>query len=216
MLKTVRDSLYNKNEKTKLNILLNALIVLVVLVFVAEIYFMINYSGVYVVGDSMNPTLTGAESEEEIGGDYIYINKHAKPDYGDIVVVYHQQSGYIIKRAVAFGGDSVKLIDGRLHIRHKGETEFKPVKEDYAFLGNNPGIAYNTFHDDEDGYLVDDGYFFLLGDNRSESYDSRRLGSLPLSSLDGVVTGWSLNHKSFCTKFHSFFKFQLPGFFKFK
>ena len=214
MLKEVRESLYNKNDKTKLNILLNVIIVLVVLALVVEIYFTANYSGVYVVHDSMRPTLIGAESDDVIGGDYIYINKHAKPDYGDIVVVYHKNEGYLIKRAVAFGGDRIKLVEGQLYIKYKGTTDFVEVDEYYIFSEYNDGsLQKNTFANDDMGYLVQEGHFFLLGDNRNVSYDSRDLGSFPLSNLDGVVTEWSVKHKSFCTKFHNFFKFKLRGFF---
>ena len=220
MLKEVRASLYAENGKTKLNILLNVLIVVVVLVLSAEIYFTSNYSGVYVVHDSMRPTLIGAYSDDVIGGDYIYINKNAKPDYGDVVVVNHKTEGCLIKRAVAFGGDSVRLVEGCLQIKKKGTTKFESVSEPYVFPDNNDGtLPKNTYPHDregnlvEEGYIVPEGHFFLLGDNRNVSKDSRELGSFPLSSLDGVVTDWSLKHKSFCTALHSYFKFKLPSYF---
>ena len=214
MLKEVRASLYNQNDKTKLNILLNALIVLVVIVLAAEIYFSVNYSGVYVVHDSMRPTLIGAENDDAIGGDYIYINKHATPDYGDIVVVNHRTEGCLIKRVIAFGGDRVKLIEGKLYIKYSGKTEYELVEELYILPDNNNGsLSKNNFHSDDEGYLVAEGCFFLLGDNRNVSKDSRDLGSLSLSTLDGVVTKWSLEHKSFCTAFHNYFKFKLPSYF---
>ena len=214
MLKEVRESLYKQDNKLKLNILLNVLIVFVILVLVAEIYFTVNYSGVYVVHDSMRPTLIGAESDDVIGGDYIYINKHLKPDYGDIVVVNHGTEGCLIKRAVAFGGDRVKIIKGQLFIKYKGTNEFKLVEEEYILPDyNNEENKHNTFADNDEGFLVQDGCFFLLGDHRNVSKDSRDLGNFPLSTLDGVVTEWSLEHKSFCTSLHNFFKYDLPGFF---
>ena len=216
MLKEVRASLYQENDR-KLNILLNALIVIVILVLAVEICFTVNYSGVYVVHDSMRPTLIGADSDSVIGGDYIYINKHAKPDYGDIVVVNHSREGCLIKRAVAFSGDRIKIISGKLYIKYSGTAEFKLVEENYIFPDNNDSeLPKNTFPHDDEGYLVQEGHFFLLGDNRNISKDSRDLGSFPLSSLDGVVTKWSLEHKSFCTAFHNYFKFKLPSYFGLK
>ena len=213
MLKEVRASLYNQDNKTKLNFLLNALIVLVIIVLATEIYFTVNYSGVYVVHDSMRPTLIGAVSDDKIGGDYIYINKHAKPDYGDIVVVNHSTEGCLIKRAIAFEGDSVKLVEGSLFIKYKGTDKFVLVAEPYIYPDYNSDKVKNTFHNDEEGFVVEEGCFFLLGDNRNKSKDSRDIGSVPLSALDGVVTKWSLEHKSFCTAIHSYFKFKLPGYF---
>ena len=165
----------------------------------------------------MEPTLIGADGEDIIGGDYVYINKHAKPDYGDIVVVYHSKEGYLIKRAVAFGGDRVQLVNGQLRIKYKGTNKFVDVPEPYLSPENNSADeSYNTFANDGEGYLVQEGYFFLLGDNRNRSHDSRALGSFPLSSLDGVVTKWSINHKSFCTAMHDYFKFKLPSYFGLK
>lgn len=217
MLTEVRASLYNRKNKSKLNILLNVVIILVILVLAVEIYFTVNYSGVYVVNSSMRPTLIGAESDDVIGGDYVYVDKHAKPDYGDIVVVYHEEEGYLIKRVIALGGDSVKLDKGKLYIKYKGESEFKLVEEPYVAPENNdPNNSRNTFCNNYEGYPVDEGYFFLLGDNRNVSLDSRKFGKFPLSSLDGVVTEWSLEHKSFCTALYNYFRFQLPSYFGIK
>lgn len=204
MLKEVRKSLYIKEDKTKLNILLNALIVLVIVVLVFEIFFMVNYSGVYVDGESMEPTL--------VDGDYVYIDKKARPDYGDIVVIYlDSEEKYIIKRAIAFGGDRIKIVEGQLSIMYSGTDEFKEVEETYLsedHTKNKDSYPYDkagNFIDD--GYLVEENCIFLLGDNRDNSFDSRKFGNLPMKNLDGVVTKWSLNHKSFCTRIYKFFNF---------
>ncbi|MDE7439174.1 MAG: signal peptidase I [Clostridia bacterium] len=215
MLKEVRASLYNKNGKAKLNILLNVLIAFVILVLAVEICFSVNYSGVYVVDRSMNPTLTGASSEDVIGGDYVYINKHAKPKFQDIVVVYHKQEGYLIKRAIAFGGDRVMLVEGQLFIKKKGESDFERIDEDYI-LCSDTSLPRNNFGSAVGGELVPEGYFFLMGDNRDYSVDSRELGCFPLSSLDGVVTNWSIEHKGFCTGLYNYFRFKLPSYFGIK
>lgn len=218
MYNEVRSSLYKKNENPKFNTLLNVLIVVVVLVLFFEIFFAVNYSGVYVVKSSMEPTLNGAVSEDKIGGDYVYINKNATPDYGDIVVVYQEQYGYIIKRAIAFGGDRVKIVGGKLQIMRKGATEFEDVDEKYLaddITYNDPARSKNTFPKGadgkviEEGYPVEDGYIFLLGDNRNVSEDSRDFGAVPLKNLDGVVTEWSVRHKSLLTSFYNFFRFKL-------
>lgn len=233
MLSEVNASLYSKPVKSKLNILLNALIAIIVVVIAFELIFGATYSGIYVVGSSMSPTLDGAEefssgdgnwSIADTSGDYVYVNKNAKPKYGDIVVVFKKQlnSGEktIIKRVIGLGGDYVRLISGQLQIKYKGTDEFTDVREDYVSPDNNtPALAKNTFPRDrnnnliEEGYFVEEGYMFLLGDNRDASSDSRANGgtSFAIGDLYGVVTDWSLKHVKFFTALHKYFYFDLPA-----
>ncbi|MDE6598304.1 MAG: signal peptidase I [Clostridia bacterium] len=198
--------------------MLNVLIVIMVIALIIEISFGINYTGYYVVHSSMNPTLTGAETYEQEGGDYVYVNKKAKPTYGDIVVVSKDKDTTIIKRVIALGGDCVILDKGVLKIKYKGSEEFVIVEEPYVAPENNTANSKNTYpkNDLEKGHTVADGAMFLLGDNRDVSVDSRDSGDFPLTSLYGVVTNWSLKNKKFLTGLHTYFKFQLPKYFGFK
>ena len=218
MISEVNASLYNRSDKSKLNIILNVMIAVILIVIVFEIAFGMTYSGIYVVQSSMRPTLIGAEEENLPGGDYVYVNKNAKPTYGDIVVVFKDSRTTIIKRVIALGGDRVKIIDGVLYIKYAGEDEFKLIEEDYVSPSNNtgkPGSQPTNFPKiegtvSEDGYYVKNGYVFLLGDNRDVSNDSRAEGSYPLTDLFGVVTDWSLKNKNFFTALHKYFSFDLP------
>lgn len=215
MITEVNSSLYNRSDKSKLNIVLNVMIAVIMLVIVFEIAFGTTYSGIYVVKSSMRPTLIGAEEENLPGGDYVYVNRHAEPDYGDIVVVYDGGNSTIIKRVVAFGGDYVKLDRGKLYIKYAGTDEFVEIEEKYVAAENNAPTDKNSFplRDgvlDEEGYYVRKGYFFLLGDNRNVSVDSRSSGSFPVTDLFGVVADWSLNNKGFFTALHKYFSFDLP------
>lgn len=223
----VNESLFLKKDKSKLNTALNVLIALIIFVLVLEIMFGLNFSGIYVIGPSMEPTLDGApvtmvgESIKE-GGDYVYVDKHASPDRGDIVVVFKTDGTTIIKRVIALGGDRVKLDHGVLKLKKAGSDEFEIVPEDdyVAPENNTPSLLKNTFPTvggmlDEEGYLVDYDSMFLLGDNRDVSVDSRENGGTcyPLSSLCGVVTGWSMKYKTFFTSLHNYFTFGLPKYF---
>lgn len=211
MFKTVGDSLYGKKERiSAVGILINVVLVFLVAVLAAEMIFSANYTGIYVINRSMTPTFTGAESKYEAGGDYVYIKTGAKPDYGDIVVLYwEEQNENIIKRAVAFGGDTVKIERGQLMVKYKGTKEYTLIEESYAVF-NDPDKSVNTFAKDF-GHVVEEGGVFLLGDNRDESNDSRQNGDFPLKNVLGVVPQWSINCKAFTTAWHRFFRFTLKG-----
>ena len=218
--------LYERRKPSYLNLILNIVIALFLIILAAEVIFNTYYISIYVKGRSMMPTLTGAESYGNTdnvvaGGDYVFINKQAAPDYFDIVVVETESGGRhydIIKRVIAFGGDTVKLDHGRLFIKYKGQSEFTPIEEKY--LGEEfctPEKPINTFPSDSlEGHVVAENCMFLLGDNRDNSEDSRgSKGDFPLSALVGVVPQWSLDVKGFVTAVYTFFDFTL-GFSKFK
>jgi len=202
----VRDSLYKLERRSPLNVLLNVVIVFFCAILVLELSFNILFTGIYVIDVSMTPTLKGARSANSSGGEFIYVDKYAKPDYGDIVVVYREtdggQKGNIIKRVVAFGGDTIELVEGVLKVNGK------VVDESYLDADYNSALEpVNTFGE----HTVEEGYMFLLGDNRNVSSDSRQNGDYPAENLVGVVPKWSMDLKSFTTKFYTFFNFTFWG-----
>lgn len=213
MLYTVKNSLYSRRKKSALNIVLNALICILACVFLFELYFVQTYKGIYVLGDSMLPTITGADSSNHAGGDYVFVNKRTDPDYFDIVVVdvtssliNSSEEKYIIKRAVAFGGDTVYMEQGQLYLKKKGEKEFTAISEDYIHAENiTPEAAKNSFAE----HTVADGCMFLLGDNRDYSSDSRANGDYSLSDLIGVVPWWSMKFKSQITAIYTFLSYNI-------
>ena len=200
------DRLKKKNSGT---LVLNIILIFIILILLAEILFVSRYSRVYVVGDSMLPTLTGAVSEQQPGGDFLFADKYAKAQCGDIIVITAEDengnSRTIIKRLIATQGQSVELRQGQLYI--DGEL----VEESYVLAANNsPELPINTFGP----VTVPEGCIFVLGDNRDVSSDSRgKYGMIDESEVIGVIAQWSLDLKDLITGWHTFFEYTLPSLF---
>ena len=148
---------------------------MLVIVAVLRMAFALIYFKVYVVGSSMSGTLIGAPSKDAEGGDYVYAFRDNKPRRGDIVVIETDHKT-IIKRVIALGGDTVKIIDGVLYLN--GEVKSEP----YVLAENNTP-SENNF----DEITVPEGKMFCMGDNRNHSLDSRdsSIGMVDLRQIMG-------------------------------
>ena len=100
-------------------------------------------------------------------GDYILLNRAAfvveEPQRGDVVVFLNESDGGkpLIKRVVAVGGDEIGILKDNLYLNGK------VIKEPYVqeTRGYNPQESRI--------WNVPEGYYFVLGDNRDVSRDSR-------------------------------------------
>jgi signal peptidase I len=132
---------------------------------------------------------------------------------GDIVVFHHPDPGYLVKRVVGLPGDRVRIEDGRVLINDS------PIEEPYVvhepalpnpFRDNFPARLYTDPNIDptwwrqmqgltENGELVvPQGQYFMLGDNRNHSKDSRYWGLVPREAIVArpLVVYFSLNRRS--------------------
>lgn len=116
----------------------------------------------------MRPTLKN--------GSIVIVDRWDIPHNGDIVVAYSNEiGGNIIKRIVAEGGSVVEMEAGHL-IRDK---EYVP--EDYLLQANmNQTETWGE-------RKVPLGAYFLMGDNRAQSVDSRYFGSIAENAIKGTV-----------------------------
>jgi signal peptidase I len=129
-------------------------------------------------------------------GDYIFVNKlayeyGAKPQVGDIVVFQYPNNPQkeFIKRIVALPGQTVQIADKILYV--DGLVAEIPAESKHIDKRVIPGDL--SFRDNFEPYLVAQGEFFMMGDNRDDSRDSRFWGSVPEDNLLGkaVFVYWS-------------------------
>lgn len=127
-----------------------------------------------VEGSSMIPTLEHKE--------YIIINKLVyrigKPSRGDVVVFRPptDPSKPYVKRIIGVPGDEVVIEGGDVYVRPYGSDRETMLKEPYL-SAQNAGHTYqappSSGDQTEIRYRVPDGEYFMLGDNRQGSLDSR-------------------------------------------
>jgi len=126
-----------------------------------------------VQGASMEPNFQN--------GNYLVVDiisyKFGSPERGDVVVFHYpgNRALYYIKRVVGLPGDRVTFLDGKILIN--GEA----IKEEYL-----PSYVETDAFTSAD-FELEEGQYFVLGDNRSASFDSRSWGPLEKSDIVGVV-----------------------------
>ena len=84
------------------------------------------------------------------------------PSRGDIVIFSHPEIGekYVMKRVIGLPGETVEIKNGRVYVNGADE----PLDEEYV----------GSFSDESvEALTVPEGKYYLLGDNRCRSYDSR-------------------------------------------
>jgi len=130
---------------------------------------------VQVVGASMSPTLH--DSERYVLNRWVY---HVRePQLKDIVVLRDPvDNGYAIKRIVARQGDSVHLKGGQIFVNGK------LLNEPYLPAGTP---TYPNPNYREQFLVCGMGKYFVLGDNRNNSADSRIYGAVPRQNILGLV-----------------------------
>ena len=202
-LTTINKSLYGKYRRDlKVNNIL-CIISAIVLAILACVIFMNRFVliKVCIEGTSMQPTL--------YEGDIVSLNTYAQPTYGDVIVIEGEKSfskDWIIKRAIAFGGDEVKIEGGYVYLKKAGEEDFTKLFEPYLY---KQGITFFPTVSDETNteakdWTIPEGYIFYLGDNRQHSADSRSyFGTCAKEQVVGVVSDLALKFKGVTTFLNS-------------
>jgi len=123
-------------------------------------------------GLSMAPTLE--DHDRLIVNKLVY--ELGEPRPGDIVMLYYplNPEKMFVKRVIAREGDSVRIVDGRVYVNDI------PLHDEYV-------PAEFRSHDDWGPQVIQQGYYFVMGDHRNNSSDSRHWGPVPKKYIVGKV-----------------------------
>jgi signal peptidase I len=145
---------------------MQSLAVAALLAFIIHTFVMQNFR---IPSASMEPTLQVQ--------DYIFASKlsyrFTEPARGDIIVFKYPKdtTRYFVKRLIAVGGETVALRNNKLYI------DGQQVFEDYL----PQGLRFSDYGT----VIVPEGNYFMLGDNRNNSSDSRDWGFVPKNLIVG-------------------------------
>ncbi|MBN1617857.1 signal peptidase I [Candidatus Dojkabacteria bacterium] len=126
----------------------------------------------------------GPSMEENFyDGEYLLADKityrFKDPQLGDVIIFKHSDTADYIKRVIGVPGDKVELRDGKIYINGKKIDESEYLTESYTKGGN--------FLEEGDVYVVPEDKYFVCGDHRSASSDSRAFGPIEKSQIKGRV-----------------------------
>ena len=173
-------------------------VIIIALIFLARMFV---FSPVKVEGHSMDPTLHDKQR--------LVTSKISNLDRQDIITTKEpdNQNMYVVKRIIGLPGDHVQMKNNVLTINGKeyAEPYLDEFKEKFKKDKLNEEYSYNTafqeqaanaesFTNDFEG-TVPKNQYFVLGDNRLISKDSRIFGFVDKSLIQGkvVVRFWPLN-----------------------
>lgn len=127
-----------------------------------------------VSGSSMEPTFNN--------GNYLLVDEFTyhfrNPERGEVVVFKYplDPDSYFIKRIIGLPGETVKIEKGQVEIVNASGVQV--LRESYILQKTDISNFKKT---------LNPGEYFVMGDNRNFSFDSRSWGSLPKDDVVGVV-----------------------------
>lgn len=146
-------------------VVIAALIVFPIRFFVAQPFI--------VSGASMNPTF--------LNGQYLIVDeltyRFAEPERGEVVIFKYPRnpSEFFIKRIIGLPGETVYLRGGTVSVQDQSGAVHEIDESYVTHLGNGQDATYTLTADE----------YFVMGDNRPESSDSRTWGPLPRENIVG-------------------------------
>lgn len=150
------------------------------LTFIVFTFIQANFVATALVsGESMEPTLSD--------GDYLIVNKYTEPERFDVLIFIPPDKPDVqyVKRIIGVPGDTIEYIDNQLYVNdeHIDEPYVDYVSDfDESILIENYSLE-SLFNQS----TVPEGHYFVVGDNRDNSRDSRSFGYITHESVIGIV-----------------------------
>ena len=126
-----------------------------------------------VSGASMSPTFET--------GEYLIVDeltyRFEEPKRGDVIILKKPSGGgeYLIKRIVGLPGDTVVIKNGAVTVKSKGNPDGEKISEPYVKNKKEENLEI----------AVGNNEYFVMGDNRPISLDSRYIGAIPKENIVG-------------------------------
>ena len=156
------EEIEKNKKKNYFRELLPYFIIILVVIFI-KVFIV---SPIRVNGESMDSTLHD--------GDIMLLDE-VSYRFSDIqrfdIVVIHREDEYLIKRVIGLPGEKIKYVDGKLYVNGKY------VKEDFEHKKTNDFSA-----------IIDEENYFVMGDNRTNSTDSRSFGTVSRDRILGKTS----------------------------
>ncbi|HLQ73903.1 MAG TPA: signal peptidase I [Bacillota bacterium] len=133
------------------------------------------FTPIVVDGPSMQPTLY--DRDQMIVNKITY--RLSDPKRFDIVVFHATSQKDFIKRVIGLPGEHIMMKDNELYV--DGE------KVEESFSGSEDSLTYDFQLEELPGghETIPEGFVFVLGDNRTNSTDSRTIGLVPVKDIIG-------------------------------
>jgi signal peptidase I len=161
-----------------------ALIIAVGIVLIIRWFF---FTPTVVSGSSMEPNFS---SQERIIVNKIIYSMEA-PERGEVIVFHAPEEKDYIKRVIALPGDSIMVRHDEVYVN--GELIAEPYIQDALDEARRNGTSYNRYKNFKvtdhgiEPAIVPEGHYFVMGDNRTGSRDSRdpSVGFVPSDQIVG-------------------------------